>query len=70
MVSLKHIYIAKDGDQLIILFGGGTKKHQEADIEEAKRLHKQYKYRKAKLKADEDRPKAEKDKSTRKGGGN
>ncbi|MBU6454930.1 MAG: type II toxin-antitoxin system RelE/ParE family toxin [Cyanobacteria bacterium REEB67] len=61
-----RIYLANDGDQLIVLFGGGTKKHQETDIEEAKLLHKQYKDRKAKLKADEDRPKAEKDKSTRK----
>src|ERR1043165_9473542 len=36
-----RVYLAKDGDQLIILFGGGTKKGQDADIAEAKRLHRE-----------------------------
>ena len=31
-----RIYLAKDGDELIILFGGGTKKRQDFDIAEAK----------------------------------
>lgn len=40
-----RIYLAKDGDELIILFGGGTKKRQNADIDEAKRLYREYKAR-------------------------
>ncbi|MBS1991433.1 MAG: type II toxin-antitoxin system RelE/ParE family toxin [Cyanobacteria bacterium SZAS LIN-2] len=48
-----RIYLAKDGDKLIVLFGGGTKKRQEADIQEAKRLHQQYKERKARIRAEE-----------------
>ena len=50
-----RIYLAADGDQLIILFGGGTKKRQDFDIAEAKRLHQQYKERKAKRKAEEEK---------------
>jgi putative addiction module killer protein len=42
-----RIYLAKDGETLIILFGGGTKRRQEADIEWAKELHAEYKARKA-----------------------
>ena len=34
-----RIYLAKDGDALIVLFGGGTKRRQQADIERAKALH-------------------------------
>ena len=41
-----RIYIGKDGDALIILLGGGTKKRQQKDIEAAKSLWKQYKQRK------------------------
>ena len=33
-----RIYLAKDGDKLIILLGGGTKKSQQKDIEKAKEL--------------------------------
>ena len=50
-----RIYLAKDGNQLIVLFGGGTKKRQDGDIQEAKRLHQEYKERKAKLKAEQAR---------------
>ncbi len=28
-----RIYLTKDGDSLIVLFGGGTKRRQQADIE-------------------------------------
>jgi putative component of toxin-antitoxin plasmid stabilization module len=35
-----------EGQTLIILLGGGTKKNQQADIAEAKRLFKEYKSRK------------------------
>ena len=34
-----RIYLAQDGNQLIVLFGGGTKKSQQSDIERAKELH-------------------------------
>ena len=39
-------YLAKDGDSLIVLFGGGTKRRQQADIDRAKALHAEYKARK------------------------
>jgi putative addiction module killer protein len=42
-----RIYLAMDGDSLIILFGGGTKRRQKTDIERAKALHAEYKTRKA-----------------------
>jgi putative addiction module killer protein len=32
-----RIYLAKDGDALIMLFGGGTKRRQQAHIARAKR---------------------------------
>ncbi len=41
-----RIYLARDGDALIILFGGGTKRGQQKDIERAKALHAEYKARK------------------------
>ena len=41
-----RIYLAQDGAQLIVLFGGGTKRRQKADIERAKALHAEYKKRK------------------------
>ena len=42
-----RIYLAKDGEALIILLGGGTKKRQQADIERARALWAEYKSRKA-----------------------
>ncbi|MGH7032562.1 MAG: type II toxin-antitoxin system RelE/ParE family toxin [Stellaceae bacterium] len=41
-----RIYLGKDGDSLIILLGGGTKKRQQVDIERAKGLWAEYKTRK------------------------
>jgi len=41
-----RIYLAQDGNQLIILFGGGTKKGQQSDIKLAKELQQEYKRRK------------------------
>ena len=41
-----RIYLAKDGDTLIILFGGGTKRGQQRDIDKAKVLLVEYKARK------------------------
>lgn len=43
-----RIYLAQDGKNLIILFGGGTKKGQSADIKKAKELFAEYKIRKKK----------------------
>ena len=40
------MYLAQDGDTLIVLFGGGTKATQEKDIERAKELLAEYKARK------------------------
>jgi len=40
-----RIYLAKDGDSLIVLFGGGIKRRQ--DIDRALKLHAEYKARKA-----------------------
>ena len=34
-----RIYLAQDGKQLIVLFGGGTKKNQQSDINRAKELY-------------------------------
>ena len=41
-----RIYLAKDGETLIILFGGGIKRGQQRDIDRAKALHMEYKARK------------------------
>ena len=41
-----RIYLAKDGDTLIVLFGGGTKRGQQRDIVKAKELLTEYKVRK------------------------
>ena len=45
-----RVYIGKDGDKLIILLGGGTKKGQQKDIDKAETIWKEYKERKAKQK--------------------
>jgi len=42
-----RIYLAKDGETLIVLLGGGTKKRQQADIDRAKAMWAEYKARKA-----------------------
>jgi putative addiction module killer protein len=42
-----RVYLAKDGEALIILLGGGTKKRQQADIERSRALFAEYKARKA-----------------------
>jgi putative addiction module killer protein len=58
-----RIYLARDGDKLIVLFGDGTKRRQQRDIERAKELLAEYKARKAKPKkkksADEQRRRRE-----------
>jgi putative addiction module killer protein len=57
-----RIYLAQDGKQLIVLYGGGTKKSQQRDIERAKALHQEYQDRKkaeAKTKKQEQKKKKE-----------
>ena len=41
-----RIYFGKDGERLVILVGGGTKKRQQRDIAHAKAIWKDYKQRK------------------------
>ncbi|KPC54130.1 type II toxin-antitoxin system RelE/ParE family toxin [Amantichitinum ursilacus] len=41
-----RLYLAQDGATLIILFGGGSKRTQQRDIERALAMHQQYKTRK------------------------
>ena len=41
-----RIYFGKDGEQLVILLAGGTKKRQDADIAAAKAYWQDYKRRK------------------------
>ena len=38
-----RVYFGKDGEDLVILLGGGTKKRQEADIKAAQALWQEYK---------------------------
>jgi len=38
-----RVYFGRDGETIVILLGGGTKKRQEADIEAARRLWRDYK---------------------------
>lgn len=41
-----RIYLAKEGEALIILFGGSTKRGQQKAIDQAVALHDEYKVRK------------------------
>lgn len=41
-----RIYLGKDGERLVILLAGGTKKRQQSDIEDAKTRWQDYKKRK------------------------
>lgn len=44
-----RIYLAQDGEALIILFGGSSKKGQQKAIDQAVALHDEYKARKKRL---------------------
>ena len=44
-----RVYLIKDGDALIVLFGGGTKSMQQKDVEKSKALIHEYKIRKKAL---------------------
>ena len=41
-----RVYFGKDGEALIILLGGGTKKRQQKDVETAHTLWQEYRQRK------------------------
>ena len=41
--GLIGVYLGRDGDKLIILLGGGTKKRQQSDIDRAKEFWQEYK---------------------------
>jgi putative addiction module killer protein len=41
-----RVYFGRDGERLVILLAGGSKKRQQADIEEAQALWTDYKRRK------------------------
>lgn len=60
-----RIYLAQDGKQLIVLFGGGTKKSQQSDIDQAKELYHEYKKRKKHADEAEIKEKTEKKKKKR-----
>ncbi len=38
-----RVYLGKEGEKLVILLGGGTKRRQQADIDYAKQLWTEYK---------------------------
>ena len=42
-----RLYLMRDGEELIILFAGGTKRRQQADIKGARQLQDEYRARKA-----------------------
>jgi len=48
-----RIYLAKDGLRILILIGGGSKKRQQRDIDQALALWAEYKKRKATTKKDQ-----------------
>jgi putative addiction module killer protein len=41
-----RIYLARDGNTLIVVFGGGTKRRQQTDMQRAEALFSEYKARK------------------------
>ena len=41
-----RVYFGRDGDRLVILLGGGTKKRQQNDVQKAQALWRDYKVRK------------------------
>ena len=44
-----RIYLAKDGLKIIVLLGGGNKKRQQNDIDQAVELWEDYKRRKSQI---------------------
>ena len=61
-----RLYFAKDGNELIILFCGGTKSRQQSDIDGAKRYWLDYKNRKKQdMKGQEAKAKSQQEKRRR-----
>jgi hypothetical protein len=61
------VYFARDGEELVILFCGGTKARQQSDINKAKEYWSDYKKRKKqKKKEDEAKAKGRQQKTRRK----
>ena len=54
-----RIYLVQDGQDLIMLFGGGTKKRQQSDIDQALRLNQEYQQRKQKMRDEAAQPEEE-----------
>ncbi len=44
-----RIYLAKNGLKIIVLLGGGSKKHQQEDIDQAVELWEDYRRRKSQM---------------------
>lgn len=44
-----RIYLAKDGLKIIVLLGGGSKRRQQKDIDQAVELWEDYKRRKSQM---------------------
>jgi putative addiction module killer protein len=62
-----RVYFARDGEELVILFCGGTKARQQSDINKAKEYWSDYKKRKKqKKKEDEAKAKGRQQKTRRK----
>jgi putative addiction module killer protein len=61
-----RVYLMQDGRDLIILFGGGAKQRQQADIQQALRLRQEYQERKQKARESEAKPESERDQQQRK----
>ena len=47
-----RIYLAKEGLEIIVLLGGGSKKRQQSDIDQALEFWQEYKRRKAQIAKD------------------
>lgn len=62
-----RIYIARDGADLIVLLGGGSKKAQSKDILAAQALWQEYKARKAQKKKEEEKKRQLEEKKKGKG---
>jgi len=50
-----RIYLAQEGKEFIVLFGGGTKKSQQSDINRAEELYQEYKRRKKEASDEKDK---------------
>lgn len=47
-----RVYFGKDGEQVVVLLGGGTKRRQSADIQTAQALWKEFKLTKRRRRVD------------------